>query len=157
MSTGIYVFIATKTTFATVLPAFTGDQADYNRRVRSTFVANAGGAVTVGDLKLRPTSDSIANHILCDGGEVPKIGFPELFAYIGDTQGAPVDPLNFVLPNYLTTLPIATTAPAQTVDDGGTVSTGGTVTTPTTPGQTGGTHGGNVPSGGRPRGKQSLL
>jgi hypothetical protein len=57
---------------------------------------------------------------------VPKVSFPELYDYLGDSQGTPADADNFVLPNYLTGLTAATTAETETVVDG-------SVSTPSTP------------------------
>ena len=150
MSGTFYRFIATKTTYQTTIPAFINSVPELVRRVRIAFLANAGGQTTVGELKDFPLSNAVANYLLCDGSEVAQIDFPELYAYLGDSQGAPVDPDNFVLPDYVGAATPAATYPPQTTE-GATVSTGGAITEPTDPGQTGGSTGGNVPSGGRPR------
>jgi hypothetical protein len=71
----------------------------------------------------RPVQRSVANHLLCDGREVSKASFPELYSYLGDTQGTPVNPDNFLLPDYLTAFAPAPTADVETAADG-------TVTTP---------------------------
>lgn len=146
----IFVFICTKTTADVALPTQTNNQADYNRRVSNTFKAFAGGLLVVGDLKLRPNGNAIPNHLLCDGSAVERLQFPELFAFLGETEGAGDGVTTFNLPNYLgIPLEVPATAPPQVVEDG-TVSSGTPVTQPTTPAQTGGTQGGNVVSGARP-------
>lgn len=142
-----YTFIAAKTTYQAVVPTGGEGQAKFNRKVRNALAANQGGAVQVGNLLLRPTSDAVPNHLLCDGSAQDQSAFPELFAYLGDSQGAAAVG-KFLLPDFVGTFTPTATVPEQTTT-GGTVSTGGTVTTPTQPGQTGGTSGGNIPSGGR--------
>jgi hypothetical protein len=92
----------------------------------------------------------VSNHLLCDGATLNITQFPDLFAAIGTTFGGD-GVTTFQLPDYgnqALTVPVITAA--QTVDASGTVSTGGTVETPTGAGQTGGSTGGNVVSGGRP-------
>jgi hypothetical protein len=146
----LYVFICVKTTPDVVLPVQTNNQVDYNRRISNTFKAQAGGRLTVGDLKLRPTGSAIPNHLLCDGSAVSRLQFPELFAFLGTSEGAGDGTTTFNLPNYLgTPLTVPATAPPQVVENG-TVSSGDPVTQPSTPAQTGGTEGGNVVSGARP-------
>lgn len=39
-------------------------------------------------------------YLICDGSEVLKSDYPELFASIGNTYGTPSNALNFVLPDY---------------------------------------------------------
>ena len=148
MSGTFYRFIATKTTYQTTIPAFIKSLPELVHRVRGALLA--GQSLTVGELKDFPLSNAIANHLLCDGSEVAQIDFPELYAYLGDSQGTPVDSANFVLPDYVGAATPAATYPPQ-ITEGATVSTGGTITEPSDPGQTGGSTGGNVPSGGRPR------
>lgn len=146
----LFIFIATKTTADTVVPPTTGNQADFNRRVANAFRANAGGHLVVGDLKLRPNGYAIPNHLLCDGSAVSRISFPELFELLGVSEGAGDGATTFNLPNYLgAPLEIPATAPPQTVTVSGTVADSTPITQPTDAGQTGGTDGGNVVSGGR--------
>ena len=144
----MYAFIATKTTYDVALPTRAANQDEFNRRVVGAFKASAGGHTTAGDLKLRPTSAAIPNHLLCDGSVLQIEEFRQLYECLGTAFGGD-GVTTFALPDYVNQpLETAPTAPAQTVE-GGTVSTGGTVTQPSTSGQTGGTTGGNVPSGGR--------
>ncbi len=151
MST-MFVFICAKTTADTVLPVHARDQGEYNRRVSNAFRAQSGGRLAVGDLKLRPIGNSIANHLLCDGSAVGRTDFPELFRLLGTSEGAGDGSTTFNLPNYLgAPLTVPATAPAQTITESGTISSGVPVTEPTEPGETGGTELGNVVSGGRPR------
>ena len=110
----------------------------------------------VGDLKLRPNGNAVPNHLLCDGSAISRIQFPELFAFLGTSEGAGDGSTTFNIPNYLgTALSVPATAPAQTITESGTVEDPTPVTSPTDPGQTGGTSGGNVVSGGKPS-KQEL-
>jgi hypothetical protein len=141
----VYVFICTKQTYPLSVPQYTINQADHYRKVHNAFAAIGSGFRRVGDLVLRPTADAFDDHLLCDGSTLNRDSFPQLAAYLSPGTDT------FTLPNYLTGLTFASSAPVQTVSEGGTVSTGGAVITPTDPGQTGGTTGGNVSSGGRPR------
>lgn len=143
-----FKFIATRTSYATSIPLRTPIN-ELTRRVRGALSATAYPTM-VGELKEFPLSTPVAGFLLCDGSEVAKLDFPELDAYLDDNEGTPVDPLNFVLPDFVGVNTPAPTYPEQTIE-GGTVSTGGETTAPTEPGQTGGTIGGGVVSGGRPR------
>lgn len=145
----LFAFIATKTTYANVVPDRARNQEDFNRRVSLAFKGNQGQQLQVGRISFFPLSKAVPGHLLCDGGEVSKTAFPELYSYLGDTQGTATDSANFKLPD-IRNFAFSATVPVQTVDQGGTVSTGGTVTEPTEPGETGGSVGGNIPSGGKP-------
>lgn len=158
MTAPVYVFICTKTTYDVVVPQADRDMVRFMRRVHNGFSSISGGFLLAGDLKTRPTSDAIANHLLCDGSVLNKADFPQLAEYLGTTFGGD-GATTFGLPNYhndvLAVPPLAVT---QTVTEGGTVTQTApdgapvtTVTQPTEPGQAGGTTGGNVVSGGRPR------
>jgi hypothetical protein len=98
------------------------------RDVSDAFMAVSGGRFEVGKLAFYPVQRSVPGHLLCDGREVSKASFPELYRYLGDTEGTPSDPANFVLPNFLTAFAPATTADPETTS-AGTVST----PPPTTP------------------------
>ena len=148
--TAIHVFICTNTTADIVVPKFARTQEEFNRRVAGGFQAISGGITRAGDLCLRPNANAVPNHLYCNGAVLQIAAFPELFRAIGNSFGG--DGLTtFKLPNYseaaLTIAPVAVT---QTVSQSGTVSTGATVTTPDQPGETGGSMGGNIISGGRP-------
>jgi tail collar domain len=133
----IFVYICTKTTADPYIPPY--DTHSLARDVSDAFVALSGGYRVVGQLGLYPLQRSVPSHLLCDGQEVAKVSFPELYDYLGDTQGTPADADNFVLPNYLGDLTPAAVADPETVNEG-TVSTPGTGDTE-----------GAVDSGGRPR------
>lgn len=151
MADDVYVFICTRTTYDIVVPNTDRDVLKFMRRVHNAFNALVGGFLQAGDLKLRPSSDAISNHLLCDGSVLDIASFPQLGALLGSTYGGD-GVTTFGLPDYhgaALTVPALTVT--QVVTPGGTVSTGGTVTTPTTPAQTGPSTGGNVVSGGRPR------
>jgi hypothetical protein len=142
-------FIATKTTYATTIPLIASGISELTRRVRGALLAN-NYPLRAGELRDFPLSSAQSNMILCDGSEVAKLSFPELFTYLGDSQGVAADPLNFKLPNYVGAATPATVYPIQVVT-GSDVNTGGLPTIPTQPGQTGGATGGNPSSGGRPQ------
>lgn len=144
------MFIATRTTADVALPTPAFDQREYNRRVSNAFRASTGGHLVVGDLKLRPNGNAVKNHLLCDGSAVSRVQFPELFALLGETEGAGDGSITFNLPNYLgANLAVPEEGPAQTITEHGTVENPIPVTEPSAPGQVGGTDGGNIVSGGR--------
>jgi hypothetical protein len=144
-----FTFIATKTTYATTIPLSIGSLGELVRRVRNAMLATAY-PTTVGELREFPLSKPLANFLLCDGSEVERVSFPELFAYLGDTQGAATDPANFLLPDYRGAKVPAVVYPVQDVT-GSDVGVGQETQEPVSSGQTGGTTGGNPVSGGRPR------
>jgi hypothetical protein len=121
-----------------------------SRDVSDAFLALSGGRFQVGELAFYPTQRSVQNYLLCDGREVAKVSFPELYAYLGDSQGAAADPDNFKLPDYLTAFAPAPVAEPETATDG-TVSTPVPTTPPPAynPDQTDPIYG-DVDSGGRP-------
>ena len=138
----LFAFICTKTTADFVVPENARDVADLARRVRIFSRGLVGGTLTVGDIKFRPDENAVANHLLCDGSTINRSNFPELVEYLnpGGTTAT--------LPDFTGALTVPAATVTQTVSDSGTVSTGGTVTDA---GDTGGTTGGNVGSGGRVR------
>lgn len=147
----LFVFICTRTTAATIVPP-SASLPDLNRRVTNAFRANTGGVLTVGDLKLRPNGLPIPNHLLCNGVAVSRIAFPDLFAFLGISEGPGDGSTTFNIPNYVgVTLAVPATVPEQTVTTGGTVTSTDAPppTEPTTSGETGGVEGVNVISGGR--------
>lgn len=137
----LYFFIATRTTADFIVPVSAHSQAEFNRKVHNAFQGLVGGVTRAGDIKLRPTQDAVPNHLLCDGSTITRAMFPQLVEVLnpGGTTAT--------LPNYTGGLSATAPTVTQETQNGGTVSTGGTVTE----GTTGGTTGGNVPSGGRPR------
>ncbi len=145
----VFTFVATRTTYATTIPLGLSSFPELVRRVRDALKATSY-PTRAGELRDFPLSTAIPGFLLCDGSEVAQADFPELYAYLGSSQGTPVTATNFLIPNYVGTKTQAPTAPSQTIA-GGTVSTGGTVTSPTQPGQVGGSSGGGVVSGGRPQ------
>jgi hypothetical protein len=136
----IYVFICTKTTADYVMPSSGVNQVEFNRKVRGAFAGMVGGVMQVGDLKLRPNQNSIANHLLCDGATITRAQFPQLVEFLAGSGAA-----SAVLPNYAGALNMPTPTVTQTTTES-TVSSGETVTNA---GTVGGTTGGNVLSGGR--------
>ena len=147
----IYTFIATKKSYATTIPLNISSLGDLVRRVRNALSATAY-PTRVGELRDFPLAVAVENFLLCDGSEIAQIDFPELYAYLTDSQGTPISPANFLLPNYLASKTQAPTAPPQVIG-GGSVGVGTPPPSPpTSPGGAGGTQG-QPPSGGRtPRG-----
>lgn len=121
-----YAYVCTKSTADPYLPSRTTSIEVLARDVSDAFTSISGGRFEVGKLAFYPVQRSVPNHLLCDGREVSKASFPELYGYLGDAEGVPVDPTNFKLPNYLTAFAPATVAEPETV-------TGSTVTTPPPP------------------------
>lgn len=117
-----FAYIATKSTSDPYLPSRTTSVDVLARDVSDAFSAISGGRFEVGKLALYPVQRSVPNHLLCDGREVAKASFPELYRYLGDTGGVAVSADNFKLPDYLTALTPATTAAPETTNQG-TVST----------------------------------
>ena len=157
MSNQLFAFIATRTTYQNVVPRGPMSQQKFNRSVANAFSGNQGRPTHIGEIIFFPlgapaSSEALQmpNVILCDGSEVAKASFPELAAYLGDSQGTPTSASNFVLPDVRNFV-FTSTVPVQVVDSGGTVTTGQDTTSPETIGQTGGTQGGNPVSGGRPQ------
>lgn len=140
---GPYAFICVKTSADFVVPVNAPSQVEFNRKVYNAFRGLVGGVTRVGDIKLRPTQDAIDNHLICDGSTITREAFPQLVDLLAGTTATTA-----TLPNYSGTLTIAPVTVTQTTE-GGTVSTGGTITEPSGSGQTGGSTGGNVVSGGR--------
>lgn len=120
----IFAYICTKTTADPYLPPASYDIRVLARDVSDAFVALSGGHRVVGQLVFYPVQKSVPFHLLCDGREVPKVAFPELYSFLGESQGAPIDPENFKLPDYVGAAAFtpATTAEPETVVNG-TVST----------------------------------
>jgi hypothetical protein len=118
-----FSYICTKTTADPFIPPRAISLDTFSRDVSDAFTAISGGRFEVGRIAIYPVQRSVANHLLCDGREVSKASFPELYSYLGDTQGTPVNPDNFLLPDYLTAFAPAPTADIETAADG-------TVTTP---------------------------
>lgn len=145
----LFIFIATKTTVDVAVPTSAVNQIEYNRKVANAFRARSSGQLTVGDLKLRFTSASIPNHLMCDGSAVSRTKFNELFRHLGTTAGVGDGSTTFNIPNFVGVALVGTTpAPAQIISDSGTVSTGGTISSPSAANESGHTKGGNVISGG---------
>lgn len=140
-----FAYICTKQTADPYVPATALNLTTLARDTSDGFYALQGGYLRVGQISIFPVQRAVANHLLCDGSEVAKVSFPELFEYLADTQGTPVDPLNFVLPNFIGAFTPAATAATETV-------AGGTVTSETPSSGTGDSGGSidyAVDSGGR--------
>lgn len=146
----VFWYICMRSAQTPVLPTVAADQREHNRRVANALESLAKSRHKVGDVKPRPALQSIPDHLLCDGSEVSRAAFPQLFAEIGTTWGAGDGSTTFNIPDLIgAALPVALTAPAQVISSGGTVSAGEPVTAPTSPGEAGGTTGGNIGTGGK--------
>ena len=120
----LFCYICTKTTNDPYLPPGTADLRVLAREVSDAFVALSGGYQKAGQVTIYPIQVSVPYHLLCDGREIDKASFPELYSFLGETQGIATDPDKFVLPNYIGgALTPAATAATETVNNG-------TVTTP---------------------------
>jgi hypothetical protein len=151
MAGAVYWFICTNSTNSSPIPVVAGSQKTFNRQTANAIAGLSKLRHQVGDLLPRPTSAAVNNHLLCDGSAISRTAFPTLFAEIGTEWGVGDGSTTFNIPNLVgAAIPNATTSPPQTITDT-TVSTGATVVEPATPGETGGTRGGNVLSGGRTR------
>lgn len=117
-----FAYVATKSTAEPSVPARSVSVERLSRDISDAFYALQGGYLHVGQLAFFPVQRSVPNHLLCDGREVAKVSFPELYEYLGDSQGTPADADNFVLPDYTGTFTPATTSDVETATEG-TVST----------------------------------
>lgn len=119
----VHTYICTFSTVDPYIPTGATNLALLARDISDGFYAISGGHNVVGRLVQFPVQRSVPNHLLCDGREVAKASFPELFAYLADSQGVSSDVNYFVLPSYLTAITPASTPAVETALDG-------TVTTP---------------------------
>lgn len=143
----VFAYICTKQTADPYVPGTTQSLAALARDVSDGFQAMVGGYLRVGQISFFPIQKAVPFHLLCDGHEEPQGRFPELYAYLGSSQGTPVDPLNFVLPNYIGALAPAATATPEVIE-------GGSVTSETPSpgtGDSGGSVDNPVDSGGKTR------
>lgn len=145
----LFAYIATSSTSDPYVPPRPLNLDQLSRDTSDAFLALSGGRRVVGRIIFLPLQKSQPGHLLCDGREVSKIAYPELYEFLGNFMGTPTDPANFVLPNYIggtAFVPAATAAPETT--------TGNTVTSETSSpgsGDSGGTVDPAVDSGGRVR------
>lgn len=144
----LFPYICTTQTADPYVPGTTRDLGTFARDVSDAFSAIQGGFRRVGEISFYPLQKAVPFHLLCDGKEVSKAAFPQLYEYLLNFMGDPTNPDNFVLPNLIgEALTGAAAAAPETVQ-------GGTVTSePSSPG--GGSSGGSidpaVDSGGRTR------
>jgi microcystin-dependent protein len=57
--------------------------------------------------------------ILCDGSEISKSTYPNLFSVIGNTYGVPINSNNFILPNLQQRIPLGKSISNNLGDKGG--------------------------------------
>lgn len=152
MSGKLYYFICTNSAYPSAVPVVAGQQSEFNRRAANAIAGLNKTRREVGDIFIRPVSTPVNNALLCDGTAVSRVGFPQLFNAIGTEWGVGDGSTTFNIPNLLgASLPNATTAPTQTVTESTVSNTDTVITEPTTPVEVGGSHGGNVMTGGRKR------
>lgn len=118
----LYTYVCTRSTVDPVVPSRQINQAIFARDVSDAFTALVGGHNVVGRLAFFPVQRSVPNHLLCDGSEVAKADFPELYEFLLDSQGTASGGAYFVLPNYVGGLTATDTVVPETVS-GGTVYT----------------------------------
>lgn len=153
----VYWYICSRSAYPVTVPTVASNQNNFNRQVSNAIGGLRNSRHGVGDLLARPIVKAIKDHLLCDGSAVSRVSYPQLFAEIGTEWGVGDGATTFNLPNLVgTALPVPVSAPPQTVTDS-TVSTGETVTEPTELAETGGSTGGNVGTGGRPRSFQAAI
>lgn len=120
----LFAYICTHSTVDPYVPTGAVDLLKLARDTSDGFLALSGGYNRVGQLAFFPVQRSVPNHLLCDGREVYKASFPELYEYLGSSQGAPVDPDKFVIPSYVGAAAFVPAPVADTeTESGGTVST----------------------------------
>jgi hypothetical protein len=120
----LYAYICTKSTVDPYVSFRAVDLQSLARDVSDGFAALSGGHSLVGQLAFFPTQRSVPNHLLCDGREVLKTAFPELYQYLGSSQGTATDPAKFKVPTYVGTAAfVPATASTTETEDQGTVST----------------------------------
>lgn len=117
----LFAYICTKQSSDPFVSPTTASLPAFSREVADAFYAVQGGFLRVGQIAFFPAQRSIPFHLLCNGQEVSKVSFPELYDYLGDFEGVPVDPENFVLPNFIGSITPAAAAAPETVE-GGTVT-----------------------------------
>ena len=119
----LFPYICTRTTADPYIPPVVSDIRHLSRDLSDAFVALSGGYRMAGQIVFFPLQRSVPAHLLCDGREVGKTIFPELYSFLGDTQGTPVDPDNFVLPNFIGGAFTPAAAADTETENQGTVST----------------------------------
>ena len=122
----LFAYICTRSTVDPYVPSGAANLGMLARDVSDGFLSLSGGYNRVGQLAFFPVQRSVPNHLLCDGREVSKVSFPELYEYLGSSQGTPADSTKFVLPSFVGAADF-TPAPAAATE----TETASTVSTPT--------------------------
>jgi hypothetical protein len=97
----LYAYICTRTTVDPYIPQRISSLDLLSRDLNDAFAALQGGYKVAGQISFFPLQRAVPSHLLCDGREVSKASFPELYRYLGDTEGTPANPANFVLPSFI--------------------------------------------------------
>lgn len=120
----LFAYICTRSTVDPYVPTGAANLLTLARDTSDGFLALSGGYNRVGQLAFFPVQRSVPNHLLCDGREISRASFPELYEYLGSSQGVPVDPDNFLIPSYIGAADFTPAPAADTeTESGGTVST----------------------------------
>lgn len=150
----LFAYICTKSSADGFIPPRPRDLNMLARDVSDGFSALQGGYLRVGQIIFFSQQRAVPYHLLCNGQEVPRSTFPELFEFLGTLEGAPADPLNFKVPNFVAVAALtpAASAAAETVVASTVTSE---VSSPGT-GDSGGSEDDAVDSGARFRGSGPL-
>jgi hypothetical protein len=81
-----YAYIATKTTADPYIPPRTVSLDTLARDAADGFAAVSGGRTHVGQLAFFPLQRSDPNHLHCDGRELSKAPFADLYSLIGTAE-----------------------------------------------------------------------
>lgn len=102
ISKAVPVFDATPNSFALggVARDVTGDEKPFDCYMHPTFYTMAG------EIKMWAGDTIPTGWLLCDGSEVSKTTYPNLYAAIGDLWGVPNSSSNFKLPNLAGKVPV---------------------------------------------------
>lgn len=102
ISKAVPVFDATPNSFALggVARDVTGDEKPFDCYMHPVFYTMAG------EIKMWAGDTIPDGWLLCDGSEVSKTDYPELYGAIGDLWGVPNSSSNFKLPNLAGNVPV---------------------------------------------------
>jgi microcystin-dependent protein len=93
----------------------------------SIFISNDYGNFAINHQIVSPTGSIIcfagqsvpAGWFLCDGSEISKSEYPNLFSVIGNTYGIPINSSKFILPNLQQRMPLGKSNINNLGDNGG--------------------------------------
>lgn len=135
-----------------LVPVYTGDQLDFNRKAGGAVAAlRDGSAFHVGMVTLTALDAAQPGWLICDGSAVERSSFPALFTAVGETYGAGDGVTTFNIPTQAQCVPdVAAATPPQVITGGSVDPTTTPVTPdPSAPGNSSSAGGGNSVTGGR--------